>query len=309
MTAGWGRASVQNGYLVAEQFFDAAGELRAAFESHFNSPGTHTIQHQVWNYWFVPDAYTYLKTDPLKVIPQQLVVRFMQRLNSWAIATLGLSTKQNPWLSLYVDGCGQTIHNDAANGQMGFVYSITKWDERNFLGGETQLFRPGNYWETDRITRSGAGTAFYEKIPARFNQLLVFDDRIIHGVETIQGTMDPLRGRVVIHGHLRAEAFAISGPLELPAMLPVLGPSLERVKALARDHASVMNGFMTLRLSIQPDGSVAKVHVLCDRLLPVSPDSGRIDSFRREIDGIFSTLVFPAASAPSELTLPVLVSR
>jgi Rps23 Pro-64 3,4-dihydroxylase Tpa1-like proline 4-hydroxylase len=299
---------VQNGYVIAEQFFDAAGEMRAAFDSHFQNPQAHGGQHQVWNYWYVPDHYTYLKTSPLKVLPQALLSQFMQRLNSWAIASFGLTTNIEPWLSLYVDGCGQTIHNDAANGQMGYVYSLTKWEERNFLGGETLLFRPGNYWETDRITRSGAGTAFYEKVPSRFNQLLVFDDRIIHGVQTLQGTMDPLRGRVVIHGHLRAEAVAISGPLEPTTIVSVFGSASEKVKLLARQNASFMNGFVTLRLSIQPDGRVAKVQALCDRILSLSPDTGRIDSFRRDLDGILSNLLFPAAPAPSELTFPVLVS-
>jgi hypothetical protein len=80
-----------------------------------------------------------------------LVAQFVKRLNSWAGATLGSSTRLNPWLSLYVNGCGQTIHNDASAGQMGFVYSLTKWDERNFLGGETLLFRPEHYWESARF--------------------------------------------------------------------------------------------------------------------------------------------------------------
>jgi hypothetical protein len=298
---------VPDGYVFVEQFFDAAGELRAAFDAHFQNPQAHGGGHQVWNYWYVPDHYTYLKTEPLKVLPQPLMTRFMQRLNAWAITTLGLSTQSNPWLSLYVDGCGQTIHNDAANGQMGFVYSLTKWDERNFLGGETLLFRPGHYWETDRITRSGAGTTFYDKVPARFNQLLVFDDRIIHGVETIQGTMDPLRGRVVIHGHLRAEAIALSGPLDGAAAVQVLGPAVERIKALAGQHAAAMNGFVTLKLHIEPDGRVAKVQTLCDRILPTTSDTGRIESFKREVDGLLSHLAFPAAPAPSELTFPILV--
>jgi hypothetical protein len=300
---------VRDGYAIVEQFFDAAGELRAAFDSHFHNPETHAGNHQVWNYWYVPDSYTYLKTDPLKLLPQSLVARFMQRLNSWAITTLGLCTQQNPWLSLYVDGCGQTIHNDASAGQMGYVYSITKWDERNFLGGETILFRPGHYWETDRITRSGAGISFYEKVPARFNQLLVFDDRIIHGVQTIQGTMDPHQGRVVLHGHLRAEAVAMSGPLDQGATIPVLGPAVERIKVLAGQQTAVLHGFVTLRLFIQPDGRVAKVQALCDRILPLSPDASPVESFKREIEGSLSNLVFPPAPGPSELTLPVVIKR
>ena len=32
--------------------------------------------------------------------------------------------------------------------------------------------------------------------PGNAHQLVVFDDRIIHGVQPVQGTMDPLQGRV-----------------------------------------------------------------------------------------------------------------
>ncbi len=156
---------MQHPYLVVEQFFDGADELRAAFEAHFRDARSHGAQQQVWNYWYIPESYTYLRTNPGKIIPDALIARFVQRLNVWATATLGLSTQLNPWLSLYVNGCGQALHNDSLNGQMGYVYSITRWDQRNFLGGETILFRPENYWETERIKTSGAGQSFYDKIP------------------------------------------------------------------------------------------------------------------------------------------------
>jgi hypothetical protein len=298
---------MQDGYVVVERFFDVADDLRAAFEAHFQNPGSHAGGHQVWNYWYVPDTYTYLKTDPDKVIPAPLVNRFTERLNAWAIATYGLSTRMKPWLSLYVNGCGQTIHNDSLAGQMGYVYSITRWDERNFLGGETLLFRPGHYWETERIKTAGAGVAFYEKVPSRFNQLLVFDDRVIHGVQPIQGTMDPLRGRVVLHGHLKAEAVVVSGALEMEPAAAALAPVLEQVRALARRHAAALHGFATARLAIREDGRVVGVRYLCDRILPLSSDTSRLASFKHEAAVLLAGATFPAASAASELTLPVLV--
>ncbi|HEX4613667.1 MAG TPA: hypothetical protein VH092_36130 [Urbifossiella sp.] len=195
----------------------------------------------MWNYWYVPDTYTYLRTDPGKVIPEPLLAQFKQRLDAWARATLGLSTSLDPWLSLYVDGCGQTIHNDSLNGQMGYVYSLTRWEGRTFLGGETLLFRPENYWETERVKTSGAGTSFYDKVPSRFNQLLVFDDRVIHGVQPVQGTMDPLAGRVVLHGHLKAAAWALAGPLSEDAARAALSATLDRLRALAHEYARLVS--------------------------------------------------------------------
>jgi hypothetical protein len=297
-----------NAYLIVENFFDEADALRAAFEAHFNEPDKHTPNHQVWNYWYVPDLYTYLRTNPTKILPEPLVERFVQRLNNWAMATLGLSTRSHPWMSLYVDGCGQGLHNDALNGQLGFVYSITRWDQRNFLGGETLLFHPENYWETERIKTSGAGSTFYDKVPSRFNQLLVFDDRVIHGVQPIHGTMDPRAGRVVLHGHLRAEGGILNGALTAEPVLAALNPTLETIRALVQEHHALFHGFITLRLAIEPEGRVASVRALCDRILPLSADSkSRLQPFKEQLVGSLSAVVFPTAAGPSELTLPVFV--
>jgi hypothetical protein len=298
---------MQNPYVVVEQFYDGADELRAAFEAHFSDTSRHGQQHQVWNYWYVPESYTYLRTNPGKIIPDALVTRFVQRLNAWATATLGLSTQLNPWLSLYVSGCGQALHNDSLNGQMGYVFSITKWDQRNFLGGETILFRPENYWETERIKTSGAGGTFYEKVPSRFNQLLVFDDRVIHGVQPVMGTMDPLQGRVVMHGHLKAEGGILTGALPADVVRTAITPALERIRGVIQEHGRLFHGFMTLRMTIGPDGRVASVQALCDRILTLSPDKSRLEPFKSQVAQMLAAVPFPAAQGPTELTLPVLV--
>jgi hypothetical protein len=299
---------MQDGYVVVPQFFDGAAELRAAFEEHFLNPHTHTARHDVWDYWYVPETYTYLKTNPAKVVPEPLLARFLQRLNGWAIATLGVSTRLNPYLSLYVNGCRQAIHNDSTAGQLGYVYSITKWDERNFLGGETLLFRQNQYWGTDRIRSAGATVAFYEKVPARFNQLLLFDDRVIHGVEPIQGTMDPLCGRVVLHGHLRAESVIITGPLPVEPAVQVLKPVADRIQELCTRHKDLLHGFVTLRLVVEADGRVVAVRPLCDRLLPLSADASPIEPFKRDVAGMLAGVRFPPAPVASEVTVPVLVA-
>lgn len=296
-----------NSHVIAEQFFDGANAMRAAFEEHFRDPARHTDAHQVWNYWFVPDLYTYLRTAPTKIMPDALVARFMQRLNAWALATLGLSTRDYPWLSVYINGCSQTLHNDSLNGQMGYVFSLTKWDTRNFLGGETLLFHPENYWETNRITTSGAGAVFYEKIPARFNQLLVFDDRIIHGVQAVQGTMDPLFGRLVIHGHLRAESAMVNGSLDAQVALQAIRPTMEAMRVLIGPLVQLFHGFLTVRLMIQPDGRVTTVQTLCDRLMPVTPDRSRLEPLRQEIIGLLAGALFPPTAGPSEFTLPIVI--
>ncbi|MGL6074878.1 MAG: hypothetical protein ACRC8S_12015 [Fimbriiglobus sp.] len=295
-------------YHIVESFFSEAEGIRAGFESHFANPQNHRSQHQVWNYWYVPEAYTYLKTDPVKIISAELLQRFMARLNGWAMQTLGLSTQSQPYLSLYVNGCGQTIHNDSAAGQMGYVFSITRWDQRNFLGGETILFHPENYWQSERMTRSGAGSSFYQLVPSRFNQLLVFDDRVIHGVQTIQGTMDPLQGRLVIHGHLRADSIAILGPLRQAEVSPILDPAIRQTRGLTAEVKAKVSGFVTYRMTIAQNGTVRNIEPLCDRLLPLSQDHEPIQSLRNSLLKLLADLVFPATQTETKITIPIVVA-
>lgn len=59
--------------------------------------------------------------------------------------------------SCYVNGCRQGLHADAPHGPFAFVLSLTQWEARRFIGGETVLLRPAvlDYW---REFDSGVGT-------------------------------------------------------------------------------------------------------------------------------------------------------
>lgn len=182
-------------------FFPGARQMRLAFDAHFLLPYRHDESKQIWNYWHVPGHYTYLRTAPRKVIPQALVDAFVEALGGWARAELGLAEVGPPVLSVYVNGCRQTLHNDVKNGAWAYVFSLTRWEERKFEGGETILVREEVFAAEPRPTLDSSDVT--HRVPALFNQLLVFDDRVVHGVEPVLGTMNPLDGRVVLHGHLR----------------------------------------------------------------------------------------------------------
>src|SRR5207302_3836255 len=101
--------------------------------------------------------------------------------------------------------------NDSDNGQFAFVYSLTR-NERKTTGGETIVLREGDLFRRNLDTPQ-AGRGFYETIAPRFNRLVVFDDRLVHGVERIEGSMDPTEGRFVLHGHVRATGPVVVGAL------------------------------------------------------------------------------------------------
>jgi Rps23 Pro-64 3,4-dihydroxylase Tpa1-like proline 4-hydroxylase len=117
-----------------------------------------------------------------------------------AHALLGLSRVTWPYLSLYVAGCRQGVHNDSANGRFAFVYSLTK-TQRSSIGGDTILYREGDPFRSKLRTPS-ADADFFERVPPRFNRLLVFDDRLPHAVDRVDGSTDPIECRLVLHGHL-----------------------------------------------------------------------------------------------------------
>jgi len=127
--------------------------------------------------------------------------------------TLGLRPAKASYLSLYVDGCRQNQHNDSTNGRFGFVYSLTR-NSRRTSGGETLIWREDDYFET-RIHRPCSGSDFFQSIEPRFNRLLVFDDRMPHAVQLVEGNMDPLDGRIVIHGHIREAEPIVKGPFRM----------------------------------------------------------------------------------------------
>ncbi|MEO8559251.1 MAG: 2OG-Fe(II) oxygenase [Rhodospirillales bacterium] len=182
--------------IIADEFCPFAAELRAAFDAHFADPYAMNMQaHGVWNYWYVPGKYTYLRSAPSRVLGDDLAQRFLASLRDWALRHTGL-VPVSPLLSLYVVGCHQALHNDAANGRLGFVYSLTNWRERKFDGGETLLLKQGE------ATGPAGRTELFDLIEPLFNRLLLFDDCRPHGVATVAGPMDPRQGRVVLHGHL-----------------------------------------------------------------------------------------------------------
>jgi hypothetical protein len=72
-------------FRIVDAFLDPdeAAILRRHFEAHFAEPHRHgPATHELWNYWYVPDLCTCLRTSPEKVIPRTLVDRFHARLST-----------------------------------------------------------------------------------------------------------------------------------------------------------------------------------------------------------------------------------
>jgi len=290
--------------LIVDDFLPAelAEAMRADIDAHFSDPQAHQAEtHQVWNYWFVPGLYAYLRTLPEKVIAPPRMREFHDHLRNWSMLTLGLGAVTWPYLSLYVAGCRQALHNDAVNGRFGFVFSLTR-NERRTSGGETIVHKEGDAFRAMR-SRPAAGGDFFDAISPRFNRLVVFDDRVPHAVEQVEGSMDPREGRFVLHGHLSEQGPATAGALPPKATVET---ARAVIHGFTNDHfVDGYHGLMTWRIEIRPDGSVADCHLLLDRVVHPAEGDTRWPGLVQDLQGRLATARFPAASGPTWLMLPI----
>lgn len=297
---------MQPRYALIENFFPEADRLRAAVDAHFAEPMRHDpTRHQIWNYWYVPEIYTYLRTQPEKVVGPDLAQRFFDHLRRHAFETYGLGKVYWPYLSVYVAGCHQALHNDSRGGRIGYVYSLTNWDRRNFAGGETLLFKEGSWSGDPSVADAKGARNFYDLIPPLFNQLLVFDDRVPHAVQRVEGTMDPGAGRIVLHGHFAEAGITVSGGLaseqHKPAILSVDAAIKQRIANLG----ALYHGLIVLRLEIAADGRVERCAVLWDRIYSLGAE---MPPYRTDdLTALLLEQRFPAAPQPSRMTLPIAI--
>jgi hypothetical protein len=187
---------------VIANFWPRADEARAGYERFMGDPSAHSFhsEHQCWDYWFLPGVYCYLRTDTIKVLGADLVDDFLTRLEELCNTELNGVSPRSPWLSLHLDGMRHEIHNDSCNGIYGYVYSLTRNPDA-FSGGQTCVAKE-QVFDALEPRQPKAWQGYFEVIPPLYNQLALFDDRLPHMVPVVQGTMNPLEGRLCLTGHL-----------------------------------------------------------------------------------------------------------
>ncbi len=301
--------------LIEPHFFSDAKKLRQHFDSRFQNPRDTKSERFVWDYWHIEDQYTLIRTPARYFFPKPLFQKLESALLDYGANVLGCHGISDPWISYYIDGCGQNLHADNPHGPWAFVFSLTNWDRRQFTGGETQVARPQllDYWT--RFS-SEVGTEYrdlIEEIPAKFNQLLVFDPRIPHGVKRVAGVRDPREARIAIHGWFTEPRPFVKGALskntsllkktekELNDALEWIG---EPLSELGRLHGTV-----SVRYQISPSGSVVKSTLLTNTLLDLEYAGVRSPRVRDALSLVMSgmkTIRFPKARGASEIIVPFL---
>jgi hypothetical protein len=255
-------------------FFPEAGELRAFFEERFVRDRENDPRSFVWDYWHVPDQYTYHRTYGNRYFPEELTAGFLDRLRGWGREVLGCDSVGPPWLSYYIDGGVQELHADVPHGPWAYVFSLTDWEHRGFTGGETMLIRPEtlDFWRGFDPDRGLEANDLIERIPSRFNQLTVFDARIPHGVAQVRGTNDPLDSRVVLHGWFQYPEMVVSEDLVGDRAAVALQLVLAHVARRIQQSSSVA-GLLTVRVEFGEKGRIGNTTVLTNTLVSTADDS------------------------------------
>jgi hypothetical protein len=188
--------------IVVDDFFSGVDQIRETFDELVTVGRAAIPKRLVWDYFFVDGQFSYIRTAASKVLPPVLHAQFLAQLQAFAGQSIGCSRVQAPWLSYYIDGCYQATHTDTPPAYFSYVFSITRWAERSFRGGETFISRPED-----------AGNIQPTECEPKYNRLILFDARLPHGVRPVHDIRDPRRSRAVLHGIIPIPELHSDAPL------------------------------------------------------------------------------------------------
>jgi hypothetical protein len=293
---------------VVDDFAPEVRAARAVFDARFADPRKAGADRFVWDWWHVPGQYTQLRTPAWQYFPSRLYRALHAALVGFGRRELGCHAISPPWLSLYVDGCGQELHGDLPHGPFAFVLSLTRWTSRRFTGGETVLLRDEvlDYWTDFVSERAVEQGELYRAVAPRFGRLVVFDPRIPHGVRRVAGTLDPREGRLVINGWFVQPRPFVEGPVPARAVARRIEGLTEALGAWTRDLW--IAGTLALAIPISAAGRVGRVRVLTDTTRVARGDEAARRGLLRSIRRYVAGLQFPRARGASTLTLPLIFS-
>uniref|UniRef100_A0A7S0PY49 Prolyl 4-hydroxylase alpha subunit Fe(2+) 2OG dioxygenase domain-containing protein n=1 Tax=Coccolithus braarudii TaxID=221442 RepID=A0A7S0PY49_9EUKA len=297
--------------LTSPNFLPCAAELRAVFDDAFAEPRQAHPMRFVWDYWHVPGQYTLHRTMASDYFDEDLFAKLTDALTTFGQEELGCRSISPPWLSFYVDGCEQSLHADVPQGPFAYVLSLTLWDERAFTGGETQILRPQvlDYWRDFDSSRGLELNDLLTEVPPLFNQLTVFDARVPHAVQQVQGTRDPRRGRVVLHGWFTEPETHFSGGMAEDDVANGLAPSLTAIQESLGQPT--ITGLLSVRMLIDESGELSELTHLIDTLVadPAAlapdehPDEARL-TVLKTVEKELGEASFAPSTQGTKITIP-----
>ncbi len=283
--------------------------MRQHFETRFKDPRSTRADRFIWDYWHVPGQYTALRTPAYHFFPKKLYDSFHQQLVWWGRRNLGCHDISPPWMSCYIEGCKQQLHGDLPHGPWAFVFSLTPWQKRLFQGGETLLIKEPilSYWQSLAGQKGLEHGDIFDEVEPLFNRLTVFDPRIPHGVKEVRGVHDVLQGRLVIHGWFVEPRPFIEGALLPRELQPVLDDLSGFMNGIfSSGQWPQVQGVLSVRLNIEPQGTVSNVKVLSNSLRDSSSEVETSKMITKVILKVLKRASFSKKKTKSTVTLPLI---
>jgi hypothetical protein len=294
----------KNGSIFREKnFFSKARVARAFFDEVYGDPRFTHPSRFVWDHWHLDGQYRQHRALAKQFLPASLYTTLKNELLAYGQENLGCHSISEPWLSYYTEGDFQDLHTDSPHGPWAYVLSLTDWTKRKFSGGDTLILRPEimNYWANYSRDRGLETADLFDVIPPLFNQLLVFDPRVPHGVRRVSGVHDPRDGRLVVHGwFVHPEPFVVGGHT-IRGLTGVLNRELPKLLD-DLDLAYVGSGIVTLRVDISASGATRAVSFLTNSL---TGDGRAVAAFSRVLSARLRDVKWGRAGRGSRLILPL----
>jgi hypothetical protein len=293
-------------FFVHKNFFSDYRKLRQEFVENFKNAKDSHQKRFVWDFWYDEDQYHLIRTPAYYYFTRKVYQQFHSHLVQWGRENLGCHDISPPWLSYYVDGCYQKLHSDVPHGPWAFVYSLTP-NTAAFKGGETLILKPQtlNYWNNYKQSQDYEYKSFVDTISSKMNQLIVFDPRFPHGVTEVKGTRDPLKSRLVMHGWFVNPRPYVTGGLSTTQVQKSVQAGFENLNSVLQ-QMDLIDGTVSVRLDVSPNGQVRKYKVLTNTLVSLSNKSEDVLYFNKQLKQLFTNTQFVRSRKESKITLPLI---
>jgi hypothetical protein len=291
-----------NNYIVPS-FFVGAEEMRAVFDVTTRAVNQATQDRFVWDYWYIPNQFTYFRTVAIDFFPEDLYRRWRKALETWGKKNLGCAHTIGNWISYYIDGCYQDLHADVPHGPWAYVFSLTQNEHPEFVGGETLLLGKAvlDYWANFSVGVGRGRDQLMQVIPPSFNQLVVFDARIPHGVAHVEGTRRPKNSRIVLHGWFRPPQLMVEGALDLQQVEPAVASVLDRWQR-DRTRLGRLVGLFSVRVTVDPPGLVRDACILASTLVSRERSEDAVQEAQSLALTAVRALTLPACSGSTTIS-------
>jgi hypothetical protein len=167
-----------------------------------------------------------------------------------------------------------------------------------------------SFWEQEELgTQAGLEEReVLELIEPYQNRLVVFDPRIPHGVRRVEGALDPLAGRMVVHGWFVNPRPFIEGTLserELSLAIERVLHAIDGVMQSTRWQGIRVRGMASLSFGVGARGEVRALKWLAQSLRVPSVANGLPEVLLKVVASELKKHKFSSAAKGSRVTLPL----